>query len=163
MTIPIETWWLPRPSKSKYPGSFPLHFESKLFQLYPVFPYSRILQPFGGMALYGKRCDINPDTDPDYCCDAHNLPFPNNSEFDFVLLDPPYSDDYAAQLYRTGKLHKKKYVSEAVRVCKPGGYIAHYDIVLNPRPEGTGFDRIIVVLTRMYHKPRICCIYKKDR
>ena len=66
MTIPIETWWLPRPSKSKYKGSFPLHFEAKLFRLYPSY---RILQPFGGKATQGERCDINPDVKPDYICD----------------------------------------------------------------------------------------------
>lgn len=158
MTIPRETWWLPRPSKSKYKGSFPLHFETKLFRLYPSM---NILQPFGGMATVGKRCDINSEVKPDYVCDAHELPFPDNSDFDFILLDPPYSNDYSSELYGTGKLHKKKYVSEAVRVCKPGGFIAHYDIVLNPRPEGTNYDRIIIVLTRVYHKPRVCCVYKK--
>ena len=159
MSIPIETWWLPRPSKSKYKGSFPLHFENKLFRLYLS---AEILQPFGGKAERGLRMDINPEVKPEIVGDAHNLSiFPDN-RFDFVLLDPPYSDTYAQELYSTGKLHKKKYVSEAVRVCKPNGYVAHYDIVLNPRPEGTSFDRIIVVLTRVYHKPRICCVYKKD-
>jgi len=158
MSIPIESWWLPRPSKSKYKGSFPLHFESKLFKLYPS---QNILQPFGGESPYGIRCDIRPEVNPDYVCDAHELPFEDNI-FDFVLLDPPYNDKYALELYGTGKLHKKKYVSEAIRVCKQGGYIAHYDIVLNPRPEGTSYDRIIMVLTRAYHKPRVCCIYKKE-
>ena len=159
MGIPRETWWLPRPSKSKYPGSFPLHFESKLFRLYPS---QQILQPFGGMATRGTRCDIKPCLNPDYVCDAHDLPFPDNGKFDFVLLDPPYNDEYAQRLYGTGKLHKKRFVSEAVRVCSVGGYIAQYDIVLNPRPAGTSLDRIIIILTRVYHKPRVCCVYKKE-
>jgi len=158
MTIPIETWWLPRPSKSKYRGSFPLHFETKLFKLYPS---QNILQPFGGKATVGIRCDINAGVVPDYVCDAHELPF-DNETFDFILLDPPYNDDYSRELYNTGKLKKKQYVTEAIRVCKPGGYIAHYDIVLNPRPEHTAYDRIIVILTRAYHKPRVCAVYKKD-
>ena len=156
--IPRETWWLPRPRKNKYRGGFPLHFEKKLFELYPSVD---ILQPFGGMAEYGIRCDVNPEVTPDYVCDAHELPFADDS-YDFVLCDPPYSDDYSRQLYGTGKLRKGKYISEAVRVCKPSGFVAHYDIVLNPRPEGTSFDRIIVILTRVYHKPRVCCIYRKE-
>lgn len=157
MSVPIETWWLPRPSKSKYRGSFPLHFEVRLFRLYPS---KAILQPFGGKAECGIRCDLNPEINPDYICDAHELPFEDNS-FDFVLCDPPYNDAYSKNLYGMGKIKKSVFIKEAVRVCKPNGYVALYDIVLNPRPEGTNYDRIIVVLTRVYHKPRVCCIFKK--
>lgn len=158
MAVPLETWWLPRPSKSKYPGSFPLHFEAKLFKLYPS---QNILQPFGGKAEQGTRCDLVADTNPDYLCDAHKLPFADNT-FDFVLCDPPYNNEYSRDMYGTGKIKKSLFSKEAVRVCKLGGYVALYDIVLNPRLEGTNYDRIIVVLTRVYHKPRICCIYKKE-
>ena len=159
MTLPLETWWLPRPSKSKYKGSFPLNFESMLFKRYPGM---NVLQPFGGKAIIGTRCDINSDVKPDYICDAHELPFNDNSEYDFILLDPPYNDKYSKELYGSGPLKKSRYVAEAVRVCKPGGFVAHYDIVLNPRPHGTSYDRIITIITRVYHKPRICAVYRKD-
>lgn len=158
MTVPIETWWLPRPRPQRYRGGFPLHFEKRLFRLYPS---GRILQPFGGAAENGIRCDVNPEANPDIGCDAHKLPFADDS-FDFVLCDPPYDDAYSKELYNTGKIRKGVFVAEAVRVCKPGGHVGLYDIVLNPRPHGAAFDRIIVVLTRVYHKPRICAIFKKD-
>jgi 16S rRNA G966 N2-methylase RsmD len=119
----IETlaWVLPRPSKSKYIGSFPLHFERKLLNLLEMNEKThKILHPFGGKAEFGVRCDLNPDVKPDYLCNAHELPFGDN-EFDLVVLDPPYSDELSNSLYGTGKLSFKKYTMEAVRVCKPNG------------------------------------------
>ena len=81
-------WVLPRPAKSRYRGAFPLHFEKKLLQLYDM--PALVLQPFGGKAEYGLRCDINPEVVPDTVCDAHALPFADNS-IDFLLVYPPYS------------------------------------------------------------------------
>jgi hypothetical protein len=63
------TWTLPRPAKSKYKGAFPLYFEANLLQLlgWP----EKVLHPFGSMAEYGTRVDINPDVHPDVLGDAH--------------------------------------------------------------------------------------------
>ena len=85
----------PRPPKSRYKGGFPLHFEQNLIQLlgYP----DKVLHPFGGMAEYGTRVDLNPAVEPDVVADAHELPF-EDGEFDAVVLDPPYSDEEAERL-----------------------------------------------------------------
>jgi len=162
ITIPREVWFLPRPRKiNKYKGGFPAYFEKKLFELYPS---EKILQPFGGMAEYGIRVDINPEVHPDVVGDAHKLwlYFKDNT-FDFVLCDPPYSTDLSGKLYHTGEINWKKYTSEAVRVCKPGGYIALYHWLLSPRPASTRYDRIIVVITRIRHFARICAVFQKTR
>jgi len=58
-------WVLPRPSKSRYIGSFPLHFESRLLDLLKVPKGAMILHPFGGRAEFGLRLDLNVDTEPD--------------------------------------------------------------------------------------------------
>jgi len=159
MTVPRELWYLPRPRKvNRYTGGFPLHFEKKLFALYPV---KDILQPFGGMAEYGVRVDTNLEVNPDIIGDAHNLPFPDNS-FDFVLCDPPYSTDLSGRLYGTGAIKESKYISEAVRVARTGEYIGLYHWRMMPRPKGTTYDRIIVIITRIKHFARICCVFKKD-
>ena len=121
----IETicWILPRPRrKNKYKGSFPAHFEKKLFELYG-WP-KKILQPFGGMAEYGERVDIKPEVKPNYIGDAHNLDFIKDDTYDFILLDLPYSCDLSGKLYNTGNLHYYKYMAEAVRICKKEGFIA---------------------------------------
>ncbi len=159
MTIPTETWVLPRPRKNKYRGGFPLHFEQKLWKL--LGKPEKVLHPFGGMAEIGERVDINPDVNPDYIGDAHNLYFIDDDTYDCVILDPPYDDEHSEKLYKTGHLNYNKYVSEAVRVTKPGGYICIYHWVLTPRPKNTKLVRRIVILTRVWHRPRVCCIYQK--
>ncbi len=152
-----ELWYLPRPNGTKYRGSFPLHFEKRLFGIYK--PVS-ILQPFGGMAEYGIRCDMNSEVHPDIICNAHNLPFQDNS-FDFVLCDLPYSTDLSGRLYKTGEVKDSVYIKEAVRVCKLGGYIGLYHWVMPPRPKGMRYDRLIVIITRIRHHARFCCVFQK--
>jgi len=159
----IETlaWVLPRPNKSKYIGSFPLHFEGKLLKLLDIDPKrDRILHPFGGKAEFGIRGDINPEVQPDCVCDAHNLPFRNNG-FDLVILDPPYNEDYAKRLYNTGKLKFKTYVAEAVRVCKEMGFVVMYHYLATPRIENTILVKRILMETRVWHKARIIHIHQK--
>lgn len=159
MPVPRELWYLPRPrKKDKYKGGFPLHFEKRLFKLYN-YP-EKILHPFGGKAEYGLKVDINPEVNPDIVADAHSLPFDDNS-FDFVLCDPPYSDELSKTLYNTGKLNWNKWTAEAVRVTKKGGFIALYHWHMSPRPKGTIYDRIIVIITRIKHFARICVVFKK--
>lgn len=65
-------------------------------------PSGLILHPFGGMAEYGIRIDINPEVDPDVFADAHYLPFKDNV-FDIVICDPPYDKEHAFYLYNTKK------------------------------------------------------------
>jgi hypothetical protein len=164
---PNYTWVLPRPRRNKYKGGFPLHFEQKLIKLlYKEHPKNlniKILHPFGGCAEYGKRVDILSSTKPDYIGDAHDLNFIKSNSWDLVIVDPPYSNELSKELYGTGKLHYSKYISEAVRVCKIGGYIAMYHIVMTPRPDFTDLFCRIFVGTRVWHKPRICQVFSKRK
>jgi len=162
--IPSEAWVLPRPGKSKYVGAFPLHFERKLLRELNIdHEKDKILHPFGGKAEFGTRCDINPEVEPDIVCDAHDLPFEDNT-FDLVILDPPYSEDYAERLYNTkkhGKLRFKKYTAEAVRVTKVGGFITMYHYLATPAIRDTILVKRILMETRVWHKARIIHIHQK--
>jgi len=152
-------WVLPRPSVSKYPGSFPRFFEERLLSMYPG--VQTILQPFGGRATMGLRCDLNnDDADPHVICDAHRLPFVAGS-IDFVLLDPPYSDEEAADIYDTPPLAPVTYLREAARVCKTYGFVAVYHERLLPRPPLTNLVQRIFVGLRTWHTLRACCVYRK--
>ena len=156
-------WVLPRPSKTKYQGSFPLHFEKKLLNLLNIdITKHKILHPFGGKAQYGIRCDVCIDVEPDYICDAHSLPFDDNY-FDLVILDPPYDNNYSENLYGTGfiKLNFKKYTDEAVRVCKPLGYVVVYHYLATPSIKDSKLVKRIFLETRPWHKLRCVHIYKK--
>lgn len=175
----IETlaWTLPRPRMKRYiKGGFPLHFESNLLELYGfdledhhtadgrqlrLFGGGeKVLHPFGGMAEYGLRVDVNPDLRPHVIADAHFLPF-KAEVFDMVIVDPPYSDELSKEVYGTGKLRYYTYVSEAVRVCKPGGYIALYHVMMLPRPKGTAYHKRIFLGIRLWHRLRCVSVFRK--
>lgn len=162
--IDTETWVLPRPRKNKYKGGFPLHFEKKLIRklgMDEVADRDKILHPFGGAAEFGRRCDLKAETNPDWIADAHDLPHEDNS-YKLVIVDPPYDAQQSKELYGTPKPKYKQYIAEAVRVCEIGGYVAMYHWVMTPRPEGTKYHSRIVVLTRVWHRPRVCCIFMKE-
>jgi len=166
MVIENLAWVLPRPrKKNKYIGSFPLHFEKKLLRLLDIDPEKhKILQPFGGMAEYGIRVDINPETNPDILADAHNLNMFEDEVFDLVILDPPYNDAYNKRLYGIDKpLYWKKYTSEAVRVLKDGGYLVIYHMLATPSIRNTVLVKRIFLETRMWHRLRCIHIHKKDK
>lgn len=159
--IQNSAWVLPRPNKSKYIGSFPLHFESRLLDLLRVPEGAMILHPFGGCAEYGVRVDINPEVMPDIVGDAHNLPF-GDDIFDAVILDPPYSDEYSERLYATKGVKFKQYTKEAVRVLKEGGFLVMYHYLATPTISGTVLIKRIFMETRMWHKLRCVHIHRKD-
>ncbi len=78
-----------------------------------------------------------------------------------VIVDPPYSDKLSREVYGTGKLKYYTYVNEAVRVTKPGGYIALYHVMLLPRPPGAAYHRRIMIAIRLWHRPRVCNVFRK--
>ena len=158
--IPTIVWTLPRPPKSRYKGGFPLYFEQNLVQLlgYP----ERVLHPFGGMAELGTRVDLNGDLEPDYVADAHDLPFQDES-FDCVILDPPYSDEEAAELYASPPLRRAEYTREAVRVLREGGWLVIYTDREPARPPRCNHAMRIMVVLRPNHRPRICGIFQKRK
>ena len=158
--IPTETWVLPRPRKDCYVGSFPLHFEKKLWRLLGC--PEKVLHPFGGLAEIGDFVDLNETTAPTWVGDAHDLHFIDDDSYDLVILDPPYSDEEAESLYAIDTpLRWGIFVREAVRVCKPGGHVAIYHVKQPPRPEGTKLVHRVVVLTRTWHAARICFVFEK--
>lgn len=153
-------WTLPRPPVSKYRGGFPRFFEENLIKLLG-FP-DEILHPFGGRAQFGVRVDLNPETEPDVIADAHSLPFEDQS-FDCVILDPPYSDEEALDLYGTPPLKKKQYTAEAVRVLREGGWLCVYTDREPMRPPRCNHAIRIMVALRANHSPRVCMIFQKRK
>lgn len=158
--IETTTWVLPRPRKNKFKGGFPLHFEKKLWRL--LGKPKKVLHPFGGMAEIGDRVDCLSEVNPTWVGDAHKMDWIKDNTYDLVILDPPYDEKQSKQLYGTGKPRYKEYIKEAVRVCKKGGFVAMYHWVMTPRPEGTKYHKRIVILTRVWHRPRVCCVFQKE-
>jgi len=158
--IPTETWVLPRPRKDCYVGSFPLHFEQKLWRLLGC--PEKVLHPFGGLSEIGDSVDLNATTTPTWVGDAHDLHWIADDTYDLVILDPPYSDEESEWLYGTPPLKPGKFTAEAVRVCKTGGFVAVYHKAQPRRPPQTRLCHRVVVLTRTGHAARICFVFRKQ-
>jgi hypothetical protein len=85
--VEISTIVCTRPPKAKANGwSFPKTVEDLLLR---ELAGKSVLHPFGGMARFGTRMDIDATTKPDVIGDAWLPPFARSS-FDVVVLDPPY-------------------------------------------------------------------------
>jgi len=155
-------WTLPRPNPPYYPGSFPLHFEKRLWRLLGKPNPDSVLHLFGGAAKIGKRVDIKPETKPDYVMDAHNLELPSRV-FKVVICDPPYSDEENQELYGVEvPLRQKTWMKEAVRVCRNDGFVVLYSDKWIPKPPKCSYWMRIIVLPGQNHRGRICHIFMKD-
>jgi SAM-dependent methyltransferase len=121
-----------------------------------------VLHPFGGMAEIGVRVDLNETLKPDVVADAHDLPFPDES-FDCVVLDPPYSDQEALELYQTPPLKPGVYTKEAVRVLKEGGWLCVYTDREPRRPERCNHTLRIIVVLRPGHSTRTCMVFQRRK
>jgi hypothetical protein len=82
----------------------------------------------------GIRVDVRPEARPDILADGRDLPFATGS-VEAVLLDPPYTEHYAKDLYGVDYPRPAHLLREAARVVKPCGRIGfvHY-ITPNPPP-----------------------------
>ena len=164
MAVKTIAWCLPRPRRDKYPGGFPMYFERRLLDILLSLGAPRdmkILHPFGGHAEYGITIDINSGAGADIIGDAHALPF-RDASFDVVILDPPYSNEQSQQLYGSGPLHFKKYITEAARVLRSGGFLVMYHTHSYPGAPGYRLRARILIETRVNHLARIVHIRQKD-
>ena len=76
------------------------------------------------------------------------MPF-DDETFDFVMLDPPYSEEEAMKLYGLPYCNMLKVMNEAARVCQPGGNVVllHRLIPFYHPHDNTHYKRLNVVAT----------------
>ena len=69
---------------------------------------------------------------------AENYPAEWAEKFDFILIDPPYSQELAESLYDTGEVFGNvgRFARAALPSLKPGGIIATLSYATYPRLEG---------------------------
>ncbi len=158
-------WILPDSRPEKYPGSWPLEFEEKLLALYgfdhQLDLKQHVVQLFSGGVQYGFKVDLKEDSHPDYHGDAHRLPEEWTDRWFMCILDPPYTSNWSRVLYGTSEILYSKYIAEAVRIVRPGGFIACYHWSLVPTPDSCILHRRIFIGRDYFKKTRVCCVFQK--
>lgn len=80
----------------------------------------------------GLRVDLRAEARPHVRADGCRLPF-RDGVFAGVLLDPPYSIEYAEELYGTKYPRPSHLLAEAARVVRPGGAVGFLHFLV-PKP-----------------------------
>ena len=115
-----DVWGLQN-SMNGYPGAFPAGFIRNVKRRW--WGKSRLWLFSGSFTdPEGMTFDIKRELNPDVQGECQHLPFKDCS-FDFVLADPPYSEQESKDLYNLPYCNITKVLSEMLRVCKPGGHI----------------------------------------
>jgi len=118
-------------------GGYPKRFvEFALHELGCTDP-AAVLHLCSGSMLTGVRVDVRAEKRPDVVADARAVPFRDES-FDWVMVDPPYAESYAENLYGTGGRYPTpgELLSEAARLLRPGGRVGllHFIVPMVRRP-----------------------------
>lgn len=115
-----DVWGL-GPPMNGYPGAFPRGLINRVKRRWwspnRLWLFSGSYKDSAGITV-----DINPSVNPDILCNCERLPFSDDA-FDFVFLDPPYSEEEAKRLYNLPYINLLKVMNEAARVCAAGGHV----------------------------------------
>jgi hypothetical protein len=107
----------------------------------------RRLHLCSGTIKDGTTIDINPHMRPSIVADLkYGIPLQDDS-FDFVLIDPPYSEEKAKNLYAVSLLSVPKLLAESGRVAAPGGFVLLLDLRVWPPPKCLKWEALIAIYT----------------
>ena len=157
MGIKTSVLYLPRPA-AKYPGCYPLHFEKRIKNILSTDKYIHL---FAGTATTGLRVDLNPEVNPNVIADVHALPFANDS-FCGGMADPPYTKEFAKDLYNCDYPKWGEWTKEMVRVVKPGKRLAIMHNYIVPRLHNCLYEEVIVILLRIKQYPKIVTVQRNQ-
>jgi hypothetical protein len=118
-------------------GGYPKGFLSWAFEKMGVTKPCDVLHLCSGSVKVGVRLDLRLSTRPSVVADCAATPFKAES-FAFILADPPYSKEYARNLYQTESAYPQPYsiVMEACRILRPGGLLGllHFQVPYFRKP-----------------------------
>ena len=105
-------------------GGYPLSFLARAFTILGVTDPRRVLHVCSGSMKMGICVDIRKETAPTVCANGLSLPF-HDSSFQWILADPPYSQEYAKNLYGTAEVYPDPHalVDECLRCVVPNGRV----------------------------------------
>lgn len=104
--------------------------------------------------------DVRPEARPRVQAAGEALPF-RDASFPAVLMDPPYSDAYARNLYGVENPRPAWLLREAARVVVPGGRIGILHVAIPFPPPGCHLVRVWPVSTGVGFRIRALTIYER--
>jgi hypothetical protein len=119
-------------------GAYPVGFERHILRqrLLGDVGAGEVLHVCSGGVSAPWTVDIRHEVGPRVVASAAALPFIDGS-FRAVLIDPPYNEAYAKQLYRvSGMPTLKAMLDEAMRVLVCGGRVGLLHFIVPQRPAG---------------------------
>ena len=117
----------------------------------------------GGLARgHGTRVDVRRSAAPDVVADGRSLPFQDDS-FAAALIDPPYSVEYAADLYGTDYPRPSHLLAEASRVVRHCGRIGIVHFLVPMPPPGCKLEKVRALTTGCGYRIRALTIFVKEQ
>ena len=142
-------------------GRYPRGFVRKIM---PMLKCDRreVLHLCSGTLRHGDgfRVDVRHAARPDVVADARRLPF-RDGTFAAVLVDPPYTEFYASELYGVEYPRPAHLLAEAVRVVRPCGRVGFVHYITPTRPHGAHFVKTIGLSTGWGFPMRAVTIFER--
>jgi len=110
----------------------------------------------------GIRVDIRPEAKPDILADGRKLPLCDGSQA-AVLIDPPYTEHYAKDLYGTDYPRPAHLLAEAARVVRPNGRIGFVHYIVPNAPPGCRFIRAFGLSMGFGYPMRAVTIFEREQ
>lgn len=104
--------------------------------------------------------DIRPEARPRVLADGTRLPFLDRT-FRAVIIDPPYTDEYARNLYGTTNPRPSWLLREASRVLKPGGRVGILHFAVPFAPKGCRFVEVYGICTGTGYRIRAFTVFER--
>ncbi len=164
--MPPALWTSPptlQPEKvwGQYPKGF-LRWAARLLHCAP----DQILHLCSGSLPAGQgrvRVDIRSAAAPDVQADARRLPFADGT-FAGVMLDPPYSVEYAAELYNGAEYPRPSHLlAEAARVVRPCGRVGILHFLVPMPPPGCRLELVRGVTTGCGYRIRAFTVFEREQ